>query len=179
MAIIFELFIECETKEAADQQVTHFAGQSFLLPSGREASWKSSVEQTYSGTWSVEVYSDQLDHWGICTLEDAVNATECGIRFYHRLLTAPEFLLAYTGFNPCCPAAEISDFFKVGSDGSRSCSSTCVLNNTLVQTLGPLRSFKPFRPGYVWNEYRGENYWPLGSQDHRELWALYKELLPS
>ena len=179
MAIIFELFIECETNEAADQQVAHFAGQSFLLPSGREAFWKSNIEKASAETWEVYVWSDQLDHWGICTLEDAVNATECGIRFYHRLLSAPDFLFARAGFNPCCPAAEISDFFETGSDGSRSCPFTCVLSDTLAEALGPLQSFKPFRPGYVWNEYRGENYWPLGGLDHRELQVLYKELLPS
>ena len=178
MAIVFELFVECEAKEQADRQAAHFAGQSFSLPSVCEAFWKSSVEQTYSGTWSVEVWCDQLDHWGICTLQDALEATECGIRFYHRLLTTPGFLYAYTGFNPCCPAAELTDSLKVNSDGSRSCPFTCVLSDALAQTLGPLRSFKPFRPGYIWNEYQGENYWPLGSRDQPALQALSKRLLP-
>ena len=178
MAIIFELYVECETKEQADRQAAHFAGLSFLLPCGREVFWKSNIEKADLETWEVYVWSDQLDHWGICTLEDTVNATECGIRFYHRLLSAPDFLFAYTGFNPCCPAAELADFLSLNSDGSRSCPFTCVLSDTLAKALGPLRSFKPFRPGYVWNEYQGENYWPLGSLDHRELQALYRELLP-
>ena len=179
MAIIFELFVECETREGAERQARHFEDLSFALPDGSTPAWQCYSEQTYSGTWSVEVSSPQLGEGGGSTVQDALEMSECGIRLYHHLLTAPEFIYAYTGFNPCCPVAELGDFLSEGADGLRSCPFTCVLGDAQAQAVGPLRSFTPFRPGYVWNTYRGEEYRPLGSFDHPELRTLSKQLLPS
>ena len=176
MAITFELWVECESREQAEKHIPHFDGLTFTLLSGLEVSWKSGIDAMWTET-GVEVWSSQLNNWGICTVQDAVDVSECGIRLYHHLLTAPNFDFAYTAWNPNISVAEMEDYFSVSPDGHRSCNFACVLSERLAEKFSPLRGFQPFRPGYVWRDYNGEDYTPLGSNDHPELSRLKRQLL--
>ncbi len=177
MAIIFELVVECETKEQAEKQFSHFEGLTFTLLSGLKVSLQTSIQQTDSGTSTLEVSSPQLNGWGVCTVQDAVDMSECGVRLYHHLLSAPDFQFAYIGFNPSICVAELGDYLSLSSDGYRSCSFSCVLDDKVAQKFEPLGFFQPFRPGYVWNGYVGEAYHPLFSNAHPELLRLKRQLL--
>ena len=177
MAIIFELWVECESEAQSEKHISHFEGLKFTLLSGLNVSWKTRIERTYSGTAGIEVWSPQLSNFGIVTVQDAIEMSECGIRLYHHLLSAPDFQFAYIAFNPSICVAEIGDYLSLMADGSRSCSFSCVLNDKLVQQIGPLNFFQPFRSGYLWTDYQGESYYPLGSGDHRELLLLKQQLL--
>ena len=77
------------------------------------------------------------------------------------------------------PAAELGDYFELQGSGFHTCGFSCVLNQQLAQRFEPLRFFGEFRPGYVWNGYGGEEYHPLGSNDNRQLYPLYQQLLPT
>ena len=68
---------------------------------------------------------------------------------------------------------------STGGDGRVYFEHQCVIDDPFWAELGEPVDFRPFRPGYRWLPYRGERYRPLGSTDHRELWDLRKELLPS
>lgn len=117
MAIIFELWVECENKEQAEKHIPHFDGLTFTLLSGLEVSWKSGIDAMYPETPGVEVWSSQLSGFGVRGVQDAVDITECGIRLYHHLLSAPEFQFAYTAFNPNVCVAELGDYFSLSLDG--------------------------------------------------------------
>ncbi len=177
MAIIFELWIECENRKQAEKHISHFDGLAFTLLSGLEISWKSGIDAMCPETPGVEVWSSELSSFGVRDVQDAIDITECGIRLYHHLLSAPEFQFAYTAFNPNVCVAELGDYFSRSPDGYRSCQFSCVLNDELAQKFAPLRFFQPFRPGYLWREYLGEDYRPLGSNDHPELSRLKRQLL--
>lgn len=177
MAIIFELWIECETKEQTEAQAQHFEGLSFTLLSGLEVSWQLVVEEIVSGTSGISLWSHQLSAYGVRTVQDAVDMSECGIPLCHHLLSAPEFLFARVAVESHIPAQQLTEFFTTGPDGFRTTRLDCILHDTLAQELGPLRFFRQFRPGYVWNDYSGVDYRPLGSNDNEQLWQLKKELL--
>lgn len=177
MAIIFELWVECETKEQTEAVAQHFEGLSFTLLSGLEVTWQIVVEEIVSGTSGVSLWSQQLSPYGVRTVQDAVDMSECGIRLCHHLLSAPEFLFARVAVESNLSAQQLTDYFTPQPDGFRTTRLDCILHDKLAQELGPLRWFRQFRPGYVWNGYAGEDYRPLDSNDNEQLWQLKKELL--
>ena len=177
MALIFEMWVECNNEADAERQKKHFDGLSFTLLDGFEVSWTTEIERTSSMTSGVSIWSKQLSDKGVRTVEDAVNMSECGVRLYHHLLSAPDFLFAHAAVEANIPASQITDFFTAQQGGFNTCSLHCVLHEKLAQQFEPLGFFREFRPGYVWNRYYGEWYRPLGSNDHPELLLLKQQLL--
>ena len=180
--IDFELWVECSTSEEAKSQAQYFEGLHFTLLCGLKVTWTLDVNPKhldYAKAFGVTIRSPQLSRYGIRTVQDAVDMSECGIRLYHHLLTAPEFLFARVALEPTLlPSAEISDYFEQQSNGFRTCGLSCVLNHKLAQQFEPLQFFREFRCGYLWNGYYGEEYRPLGSNDNKQLWPMRTELLP-
>lgn len=181
--IDFELWVECSNVEEAERQAQHFTGLGFTLLSGLAVTWQLEINPRhleYVKAFGVTLRSPQLSRYGVRTVQDAVDMSESGVRLYHHLLTAPEFLFARAALElTLIPSAELDDFFELQAGGFHTCGFSCVLSQQLAQRFEPLRFFNEFRPGYVWNGYHGEEYRPLGSSDNPRLLILRQELLPS
>ena len=177
--IDFELWIECDNAEEAERQAQHFSGLHFTLLNGNTVAWDLEVNPKYLAAFGVTLRSPQLSRYGIRTAQDAIDMSESGVRLYHHLLTAPEFLFARAAVEPTLiTTAELADFFELQAGGFYTCPFSCVLSQRLAERIGPLRFFREFRSGYVWNDYHGEAYHPLGSNDNPQLLRLQRELLP-
>ena len=100
MAIIFGLWAECRDAAAARQFAGHFAGLKHTLLTGRTISWAAEPGTADDPDWSVSVMSFDLGRRGICTLQDALETTEAGLRLHHHLLSAPDFRYACVGIEP-------------------------------------------------------------------------------
>ena len=179
----FEIWVECNDAEEAERQAQHFTGLHFRLLSDLDVTWQLETNPKhldYVQAYGVALRSPQLSRAGIRTVQDAVDMSECGVRLYHHLLTAPDFLFARVALEPTLiPSAELSDYFELQASGFHTCGFSCVLSQQLAHRFEPLRFFGEFRPGYVWNGYRGEEYRPLGSNDNQQLYPLYRQLLPN
>lgn len=178
MALVFQMLVECENERDTERQKSHFEGLSFTLLTGREVFWTTEVETHSSGTFIITVWSEQLGLYGVRTVEDAVIMSECGVRLYHHLRSAPKFLFARVAVESNITSSQIADYLLAQPGGFHTCHlNGCVLHEKLTRRFEPLSFFREFRPSYVWNGYWGEDYRPLGSNDHPELLRLDQQLL--
>jgi hypothetical protein len=180
MAIIFELWAECRDDEGARRLVEHFDGLSHTLLTGKTITWSAGVDQVWGIPSAVSIYSLDLSRRGVCSLTDALEATEGGLRLLHHLMAAPDFRYARLDWEAgCIPMAELPEWVTTRADGrDRDLNIQCVIDETLWVALGQPLDMPPFRPGYRWKRYQGEVYRPLGSVDHPELRHLRETLLP-
>jgi hypothetical protein len=176
MAIIFELYAECKDMGSTQNFAAHFQEVNHTLLNGRTIRWNVALAPSYPTV--VTVWSPDLSHSGVQTLQDAVESTEAGLRLYLHLQSAPEFRYARVGWEvENVPMAELQDYMDVDKNGRKHLSLNCVLDDELYQQLGSPMFFYPFRKGYRWNRYRGESYQPLHSNDQSALNELCQNLL--
>ena len=175
--MIFEMWAECTTGAACAALVQHFSGLEMALLTDRTASWNASVEP--GQVVAMTVSSNQLSRRGVRIVQDAVEATECGIRLYHHLKAGPQFRFARVAWEASnIPASELGEYIIRQPDGQSSLDLQCVLNDELYRQLGCPAGFVSFRDGYWWRRYMGERYSPLYSNDQRCLNDLCRALFP-
>jgi len=179
MAIVFELWAECHAEDDRDALVEHVDGWEIVLAtSGRTVRWDARPEP--EPEFALTATAAGLSTQGVRTLDDAVEATECGLRIYHRLLTAPDFRFVRAYWDAgTLHSDELHEYVDYEPLGERPrLSLSCVVEDALFRELGEPWSFEPFRDGYWWVRYRGETYRPLGSNDRPGLGELEQELFP-
>jgi hypothetical protein len=93
MAIVFELWVECESPAYAKELVPHFDGRQHTLVTGRTVTWRAAVDDKNARAVGVEPVG--LNRYGCATQEDRIEQLESELRLYHRLLTAPTFSYAH------------------------------------------------------------------------------------
>lgn len=113
--------------------------------------------------------------------------SEVGLRLYQRLLAAPPFRFALSGFNVggIWPLSEWRDWIDTYQDGTKVLEwSGLVMREDVWQELGSPKSvyvptWSRFREGYIWQAYSGESYRPVGGADKfgRELYALRQAIV--
>lgn len=155
MAIVFELPAECSGTSDCVALVKHFDGLQMTLLTGRTISWKAS-EVDHSTAMSA--HSPDLSMYGVRTLQDALELTESGIRLYRVALEAGLVELA-----------ELRHWVAPMADGECRFEIECAVDESLYRELGSPQFCYPFRDGYWWTRYRGEQYLPLYSRDQNEL----------
>ena len=178
MAMLFLLFVECADAPATEACRQHFDGFEFELLSGKRVRWSAGISDFNPG---MEAISFDLNRYGISGLQDAIDATQCGLHLLHHLKSAPEFLFARVGIEAgYIPASELPDFIETShaADKRKNLMLECVLREDLFKNLGCPEHFTEFRPGYVWRKYSGEWYRPLYSGDQPELNAKCRDLFP-
>ena len=176
MAIIFQMWAECSTEADCTALVKHFNGFHTTLLGGRTISWKA--HPAYRSTDMV-VYSSDLSNSGVRTLQDAMEATESGIRLYRHLKDGPAFRFARVAWEAeNIPLAELGDYIEPLMPGQCRIAVECAMDESLYRQLGSPQFCFPFRVGYWWTRYRGESYMPLYSNDQAGLNELCRSLFP-
>lgn len=179
MAIIFELWAECEDETSLQQLKSHFDRLRHTLLTGREIEFRAYIEdqdQRGLSVWSAQICGNGR---GIENLNDALETTEAGIFLYHRLKTAPAFRFAHVDWEAQTTTSDyLPECVKTMEDGRKWMDFRCAVNDELYKQLGSPASFWQFREGYWWRKYRGETYMPLFSSDQKELHNLSEQLLP-
>jgi hypothetical protein len=175
--VILEMWAECRTEAACAALMKHFSDLEMALLTGRTASWNAAVEPGQVAAMTVS--SSELSRRGIRTVQDVLEATECGIRLYHHLKAGPQFRFARVAWEASnMPAAELGQYVTRQPDGPSNLDLQCVLHDELYQQLGSPAGFVSFRDGYWWRRYMGERYSPLYSNDQRRLNDLCRALFP-
>lgn len=180
MAVIFELWAECDDETSLQKLKEHFDRLKYTLLTGRTIEFRAWIENDYVrglSVWSSGICGNGR---GIESLKDALEATEAGFFLYHRLKTAPDFSFAHIGWDAENYAGiDLSDYVYTAKDGSNHWSGfDCVLNDELYKQLGSPSGFQQFREGYWYRKYWGESYEPLFGTDQHELRELCQRLLP-
>ena len=178
MAIIFELFIECEIPASADAIAAHFSGLKHTLLSGKTIYWSVTREEG-SPAYGLSVSSMELSTHGINTLQDAIEITEAGLYLLHHLKSAPPFRYARADLEASLIwSADLTDFFRTDAQGHQITSLECVFEEKLYEQLGRPASFVAFRPGYWWRQFSGATYRPLWAGDQQPLRDICRRLFP-
>jgi hypothetical protein len=181
MAIIFELSALCHGATEREAFVRHVDGfEHELTTTGRTIRWNSQPDTMYS-PFAVTGHAAGLSNRGVRTVVDALEATEAGLRLYDRLRSAPRFRYAIVGWDSGnIPPDELVEWLTDddGSDGWLLNGPPYVVDAELYAEIGKPQPYKPFHDGYWWVPYRGEQYRPLGSNDHPELMTLQQRLFP-
>lgn len=157
MAWIFSLSAECGVDENnAKYFAQHFEGIAWTLSNGRRCQCCADVFQDLEENWWCRVCPTNLSEVGIDTPEGAYSMTELGILLYQRLQSSPPFRYALVG-------VEV-DEFRTYSELMEDLPDLSIPGLTLAIEVGrglTASSFRPFRPGYIWQPYEGEVYNPL------------------
>lgn len=74
--------------------------------------------------------------------------------------------------------AELSDCVAPMENGECRFEIECAVDESVYRQLGSLQCCYPFRDGYLWTRYHGEQYRPLYSNDQIELNTVCKFLFP-
>ncbi len=170
MAIIFELFIECESPEAGDAMRAYFAKPSTTLRGGRRINWQIGRGEPpiYLTLWS-----EQLGRFGIDSFQRAVDMSECGIDLANQLLNAPDFILARIGL-------EVDGYTRLDfladfrEEGVAWVPEGMIISTEFWEELGNPPGLSDFRPGYLWKKYEGESARPVFMD--AELYKMWKKL---
>jgi len=167
MASIFELWVECKDKESAEHLAQHFMGLKHTLLSGRTIKWNVQITLPPLDNLGVIVSSEDLRrHDFIRSLQDTLESTEAGIRFYHHLQSAPDFRFAYVGWDATSISMEgLLERVDTWPNGEHNLDLACVVDDELYKKLGFPVFFQQFRDGYWWRAYDGESYRPILGQD--------------
>ena len=177
MAIIFQLYAECNTDGACAELVKHFHGLQSTLLSGKAVSWSATVEHGFLNRMSVS--SDELSRAGVRTLQDSLETTEAGILLYNHLKNGPDFHYARVAWEAqSITAEELGDYRIPMMPGESRLDIECAFDETLYRQLGSPQFCYPFRRGYWWTRYRGESYQPLYSNDQKLLNDRVRTLFP-
>jgi hypothetical protein len=177
MAIVFELWMECQSPAHAEQMVPHFDGLQHTLVTGRAVTWRAGVD--YQNALAVEVEPVGLNRYGCATEEDNVEQTESELRLYHRLLTAPAF--RYARAARCAYLRPLDDvLWEYSRDGGGETPDGfdlhCVLDEEVWDRLGRPTA-RLFRPGY-WSTVTSEHWLKLlAGANYPELLGFYREML--
>jgi hypothetical protein len=175
--VIFEMWAECSTEAACAALMAHFSGLEMALLTGRTVSWNAAYEP--GQLLAMTVSSSHLSKHGVRTVQDALEATECGVRLYHHLKAGPEFRFARVAFEASLvPATDLGEYVAKQPDGRSHLDLQCVLHDELYRQLGSPVGCVPFRDGYWWRRYGGERYHPLLSNDQQRFNELCRALFP-
>ncbi|HVN20003.1 MAG TPA: hypothetical protein VMU05_14555 [Dongiaceae bacterium] len=177
MAIVFELWAECATEEEREVLIKHFDGFTVDLLTRRTISFHAG--HPYPWKTSMTVSSRDLSNAGVRTLDDAIETTEVGLQLYHHLKKGPPFRFARAAWEASLiPMAELNKYVAPLLPGECRLELECVLDDALYKQFGSPKWFFPFREGYWWNRYSGEQYKPLYSSDQAALNKLGRSLFP-
>jgi len=176
MAIVFEMWAECSTQAACAALMAHFSGLELNLLTGRTVSWAACAE---GDAPAMTAWSSDLSRRGVRTLQDALEATECGIRLHHHLRVGPDFRFARIAWEASLvSAADLGEYVTQQPSGRPRLDLQCVLDDALYRQLGSPEGYVLFRDGYWWQRYLGERYLPLLGNDQSQLNDLCRALLP-
>ncbi len=89
MAVVFEMWVECETPAHSERLVPHFNGLRYTLVTGRVVTWQAGID--HENALAVSVVPLELNQYGVSTERDLIEQQESALRLYHRLLSAPRF----------------------------------------------------------------------------------------
>jgi hypothetical protein len=177
MAIIFEMWVECGTEVDCARMAAHFDGFKTKLLTGRPTIWNVE-QQTWCPTAAV-VSSSELSRSGVRSLQDALEATESGLRLYHHLQHGPSFRFARAAWEAQnVPIADLRDYTEDCMPGERLLRVECAMDDALYRDIGSPINCYPFRDGYRWTRYSGETYKPLYSSDATSLNDCCRSLFP-
>lgn len=179
MAYFFELWAECDGRHACEALVQHFNGLTFDLHTGKRIHCQASLVGATPDAQGVSVWAPELSRFGVRSVADALETTEAGLRLYKHLTIAPPFRFARVAWEPGnIPSCDLLDYLKPFFQTKRFLSLECVMDEPLYRDLGSPSFCYPFRPGYWWTRYRGEEYRPLYACDQDELNGLCRQLFP-
>jgi hypothetical protein len=178
MAALFSLCAECYDDEGEERFKAHFEGLKHVLRSGRIVSWYAYGEEESGYPRVVLVISFDLPRFGGSTLQDCLDTTEAGIHLLQHLLTAPDFRFAEMLVHDYGQTVDDLRSYIQDFEGEKWLAWECVVDEATWKQLGSPKYFAHFRPGYLWNGWRGERYMPMQSSDHPEIKQLYREVLP-
>src|SRR5262245_25095793 len=137
MAIVFGLWIECGEERDRHQVARHFDGFTHPVLTGRTLEWRARVVGPPSYPKGVAVGSGSLSNSSVRTLQDALEATESGLRLYAHLKQGPAFRFARVGWDPeTVEMAELRDFVTRSASGESALSVECVMHDSLYRALG-------------------------------------------
>ena len=177
MAIIFEMWVECGTEADGAKIVAHFDGLKTQLLTGRAVTWGAAPLMPCPT--AIVVASSDLSRSGVRTLQDALEATESGLRLYHHLQRGPSFRFARVAWEAeSIPMAELGDYTKDYGPGDKHLLLECAMDEALYRDIGSPRNCYPFREGFRWTRYSGETYQPLYSNDAEALNECCRSLFP-
>jgi len=157
-----------------DEFAAHFDKLSFVLSTGTESQCKSRVFQDNEGNWQVIVFPTCISRSGVNSEKDYIELTECGLRLYKRLLTAPTFRYSLAGIevDGFSRFSELVNLVWTGSFGQKSVfhHPGLFLRQDVWEHIGKPVGLWKFRPGFGWNSYQGEAFRFHGKKHLLELW---------
>jgi hypothetical protein len=179
MAINFGLWAECKDEKSTQALAEHFTDLTNTLLNGRTIKWSVDVLSPPAYALGVDVGTGHVSCYGVRTVQDVIETTEAGLHLYHHLKAGPDFCFARVGWQPASTTmSDLSEHIEQMLPGEYRLSIECVINEELYRQLGAPKFCYPFRDGYWWTRYRGEDYRPLYSNDQDELNEFCRKLFP-
>lgn len=150
MAWIFALWAQCRTGDDATSFAAHFEGQRWGLSDGTATACSVSI------VWDTccWVQPTNVSRSGVTDANVAAQLSEVGDRLYERLRSAPAFVFALVGVEVDDVRTELEIVEMIRSP--HAAYRGLVVARDLWERAGRPGVFEPFRPGYVWRPYAGE-----------------------
>jgi hypothetical protein len=156
MALHFGLEVECGAEASAKAVAAHFEGLPLQLSDGLVFHCEAHTWRDTEGNWWCGASPP-----GACLglpgrdnplLQDARRLTEIGHLLYERLRSAPEFRYALAGIE----TSDFRQFSELDEDLVTLNFQGVVIQVGIWRDLGSPPIFVPFRDGYLWRPYVGE-----------------------
>lgn len=150
MAWNFELSVECDhNHEAALAVSRHFETHIFTLDDGRSVQCRGGVGEDDDKRWWAEVVP-LVDGKALVFNNDPELLNSVGTLLYEHLKSAPSFRFAILGIETY-QFNRFEAFPSLLQDTkSRAGLNGLVVNDTVLEILGPSLDFIPFTRGYSW-----------------------------
>lgn len=172
MAWIFELGVECgDSPEATQAMADHFAGQIISVSNGMAVPCRCDRRDRWISVMPVGVIMGGSE--AIAALCRPRLASEIGLRLYDRLRTAPPFRFALAGWE----ASNCREYEELDEDIINLSFHGLVISDEIWARFGRPPIFMPFRPGYLWTPYLGEEGYRVSVDLPDQQWALIDETI--
>jgi hypothetical protein len=175
MAYLYSLSTECgPSKSDADSFASYFDGLTFSLLTGTVSKCQNRTFQDSEGNWWVIVMPDNISLSGVNTEPDYFELTECGLRLYERIKTAPTFRYSLAGVevDMFSTYSEILNSVCTSPNGQKFFHNFpgLVLRQDVWQAAERPEGFWTFRPGFAWQPYQGEAFPFKQNKVLRAIW---------
>lgn len=149
MAWIFSLWVQCHTHEEARAVATHFQPLRWTLSDGTQSECEVSCMADHCC-----IVPSNVSRSGVRNAADAAQLTEVGMRLHEHLRSAPPFSAALVGVEVDDPRME-PELVQIARDPHPAYRGLVISTNIWERAGRPSR-FEPFKAGYVWWPYLGE-----------------------
>jgi len=157
MAQYFSMQAECGAEDDAAAVAAHFTGFPLILSDGLTIACEAMPWRDVEGNWWAGAAppgaSAGAPSGDDPELRKASRMSEIGHLLYARLKTAPRFRYALCAVE----ASEFRYFSEIDADLVERDFHGLVVSERIWEALGRATVFVPFREGYYWRPYRGED----------------------